>query len=70
MADDVDKANEQLAGHNAACLAAHQAAMANRPAVSASECEDCGVSIPEERRKKARGCTRCTSCQRAFERGK
>lgn len=35
---------------------------------SAEECEECGASIPEERRKAYRGCTRCVSCQTAFER--
>lgn len=30
------------------------------------ECEDCGVEIPEQRRKIG-GVTRCTECQTCFE---
>lgn len=31
--------------------------------ISAIFCGDCGAPIPEDRRKAARGCTRCVECQ-------
>lgn len=65
--DEVDRANEHTAQHNAACLAAHRAAMPTGP--SAEECEVCGKDIPEERRRLAPGCTRCVGCQTIFEQG-
>jgi phage/conjugal plasmid C-4 type zinc finger TraR family protein len=37
---------------------------------SLEECEDCGLDIPEERRKAAKGCIRCIHCQTLFERNK
>lgn len=36
--------------------------------VSLTHCIDCGEPIPEMRREKAPGCTRCTGCQAEFER--
>ncbi|WP_432719863.1 TraR/DksA C4-type zinc finger protein [Jeongeupia wiesaeckerbachi] len=30
-------------------------------------CADCGESIPEQRRIKVAGCTRCIDCQQRFE---
>ena len=30
-------------------------------------CEDCGVEIPQERRKYAAGCSRCITCQTLIE---
>lgn len=35
---------------------------------AAKECEDCGDNIPEKRREKVPGCTRCIRCQQLFER--
>jgi len=37
----------------------------NRPAPGASrtECEDCGETIPEARRKAVPGCVRCVACE-------
>ena len=64
MADEADLAGDQIAKDEEARMAAHRAKMANRPKVSAKICEDCGEMIPEQRRKLAKGCTRCTSCQR------
>jgi len=32
------------------------------------ECEDCGETIPEGRRKAVPGCVRCVSCETNFER--
>lgn len=64
--DEIDRANEQNAQHNQACLAAHRAAMPSGP--SALVC-DCGEEIPETRRRLAPGCTRCIDCQTEFEQG-
>lgn len=35
---------------------------------SATECENCGDDIPEDRRKAYPGCKRCISCQQQHER--
>lgn len=46
-----------------------EAAIARRvryEGVSLSECEECGVEIPQERRDAVKGCRLCTECQ-AFE---
>jgi len=37
---------------------------------SLEECEDCGESIPEDRRIAVQGCTRCIDCQTVSERFK
>jgi len=34
---------------------------------SLGECQDCGIEIPEARRKAVLGCTRCVACQETFE---
>ena len=38
------------------------------PGVSLTECEDCGGTIPEGRRKAAPGCVRCVACETELER--
>jgi len=35
---------------------------------SALHCMDCGVDIPEARRRAVPGCQRCVHCQEVFER--
>jgi len=35
---------------------------------SLEECEECGETIPEQRRLLSKGCTRCTHCQDVWER--
>lgn len=67
MPDPADYGNDRAAEFNADRLADHQAMMANRPEVSALACEDCGEPIPEERRRKSKGCTRCIDCQRDID---
>ncbi len=67
MPDPADLGNDIAAEFNAACLSDHQARMAARPEESALECEDCGEPIPEERRQKSKGCTRCIDCQRDID---
>ena len=58
MPDEADLANDQVAKHNSACLAGHQARRASarsaRPGLE--KCEECGNKIPEERRKLVPGC--------------
>ena len=65
MADEIDQAqaiNEQfLTG----VLADHALRQPNGE--SSTHCEDCHQPIPEGRRKAARGCSRCVTCQEAFE---
>jgi phage/conjugal plasmid C-4 type zinc finger TraR family protein len=34
---------------------------------NSAECEDCGRSIPEDRRRAVPGCLRCVECQERFE---
>jgi len=34
---------------------------------SLGECQDCGIEIPEARRKAVPGCTRCVPCQEVAE---
>lgn len=42
---------------------------ARRPVgLSLEICEGCEEEIPEERREKQPGCTRCVACQSVFER--
>lgn len=38
--------------------------------ISLEDCEDCGESIPEERRVALQGCKRCVYCQTVAERFK
>ena len=65
MADQIDQAQEQDAAYLQAAL---ERAAANRPSgPSLERCEDCGERIPERRRQAVQGCTRCISCQEAFE---
>lgn len=67
--DEGDVAQDYQAKHNAAAVAGHQAKMASQMAnPSLVICEDCEEKIPEERRKKQPGCTRCVACQSLYER--
>jgi RNA polymerase-binding transcription factor DksA len=45
-----------------------RALMAQAAQASATECEDCGDEIPQERQQAIRGVQRCTHCQTLFER--
>jgi len=50
-------------------IALAQVLARTRPAVeSAHFCIDCGVDIPEARRRAVPGCQRCVDCQEEFER--
>ena len=64
--DDADMAQRNEAVFQQRALEQRLAAMPQGEA--AIECEECGAAIPEERRKAARGCTRCIRCQEQFER--
>ncbi len=44
------------------------AARSKPGASTLAECIDCGIEIPEKRRKAAPGCTRCVGCQQEHER--
>lgn len=67
--DEGEVAQDYQAKHNAAAVADHRARMASQMATpSLVVCEDCEEKIPEERRKKQPGCTRCVGCQSVFER--
>ena len=66
--DDADLAQANQADFDRLALAHRLAAMPSGE--SAMECEDCGATIPEGRRKAAPGCTRCIRCQERFERGR
>lgn len=68
MPDPADIAGDYIAAAEKARNRAFHAKMANRPAVSAAECEDCGERIPENRRRMSKGCTRCISCETEFDR--
>ncbi|AXG42652.1 TraR/DksA family transcriptional regulator [Photorhabdus laumondii subsp. laumondii] len=64
MSDSVDIAEK----HIAATLERQIKAVIGRHiSVSAFECEDCGNSISEERRKAVIGVTRCMTCQSILE---
>ncbi|KMW71141.1 hypothetical protein TI10_22360 [Photorhabdus luminescens subsp. luminescens] len=64
MSDSVDIAAE----HIAATLERQIKAVTDRGiSVSAFECECCGNSIPEERRKAVIGVTCCITCQSIIE---
>lgn len=67
MSDIIDRASEQEAAFLADALCRAQRPSEN--AVSAEECEDCGIAIPEARRKAVPGCTRCVFCQTYHEHG-
>lgn len=67
--DEGDVAQDYQAKHNAAAVAGHRARMAGQMATpSLVICEDCEEKIPDERRKKQPGCTRCVACQSVYER--
>ena len=63
--DEIDRAEEANQAFLDAVLAAHYRNRLHGD--SATHCEDCHSSIPEERREAAPGCTRCIKCQSAFE---
>lgn len=67
MADALDKASEYAAAAAAARVSQIRAAASGSDA-GGIYCEDCGMEIPEGRRRAVPGCTRCVSCQDAFER--
>lgn len=65
--DEMGLHNAQL--HNDLALLQHQQAHAVDPnAVSADWCEDCGIEIPEARRKAVPGVTQCIDCAKEAER--
>lgn len=64
--DDADIAGRNQEILDGMALAAQLAAIPTGEA--AMECEECGASIPEARRKAAPGCRRCIGCQTTFER--
>lgn len=67
--DEGEVAADYQAKLNAAGLADHRAKMSRQLATPSLEiCEDCEDEIPEERRKKQPGCTRCVACQSLHER--
>jgi phage/conjugal plasmid C-4 type zinc finger TraR family protein len=69
MADFADIAATCEANFRADALAARTASAAHGGSdLSATECEECGEPIPEARRRAVPGCTRCTECQKEFER--
>ncbi|MCP9267823.1 TraR/DksA family transcriptional regulator [Xenorhabdus sp. XENO-1] len=64
MFDVIDRACQYAEETLARQIAEH----VNRPVgTSAFECEDCGEAIPEIRRIRVMGCTRCVGCQADFE---
>lgn len=64
MKDIIDRANELAEKEREVALAKHR----NRTtACSLTHCEDCAEPIPEIRRQKVQGCTRCIDCQTAYE---
>ena len=65
MADRIDQAQERQERHLRESLARATAARPKGPSLEI--CEDCGGEIPERRRRAVEGCTRCISCQEAFE---
>ncbi len=65
MADQIDQAQERQAEYTRAAL--ERAAAAKPTGPSLKFCEDCGIRIPEQRRQAVEGCTRCITCQEAFE---
>lgn len=63
--DDIDRGQERDQQFLERALAAH---VTNRIAgISATHCEECEEPIPEARRQAVPGCTRCITCQTAFE---
>lgn len=67
--DEGDVAQDYQTKLNAAGVEDHRARMANQMATpSLMLCKDCEEKIPEERRKKQPGCTRCVACQSLHER--
>lgn len=65
--DIADKANDHIEKEQAAALEAAVEAARAANGISAMSCQDCGETIPEERREAAKGCTRCAECQSKFE---
>jgi phage/conjugal plasmid C-4 type zinc finger TraR family protein len=65
--DDVDRANAQKAGHDAACLEAHRRMMPTGP--GSDICLGCGEPIPAERRRLKPSASHCVDCQWEIENG-
>ncbi len=60
---------DEMGLHNDLALLQHQQAHAVDPkAVSADWCEDCGIEIPDARRKAVPGVQLCVDCQGEIER--
>lgn len=65
--DEIGQHAEQF--HQDLSLLQHQQAHAVDPnAVSADLCEDCGIEIPDARRKAVPGVTQCIDCAKEAER--
>lgn len=66
MADLIDQAFEYEQANLTEALYQHanRAATENNPDI---ECVECGVEIPEARRKARPGCLRCVTCQEDLE---
>jgi phage/conjugal plasmid C-4 type zinc finger TraR family protein len=69
MMDDLDRARVLNDFHTARAVEAIRTASGSCfRRESALECEDCGETIPEARRRAVPGCTRCVACQGELER--
>ncbi|TCP13766.1 TraR/DksA family transcriptional regulator [Crenobacter luteus] len=65
MTDIYDRAQELEQRQREEALA--RQAGRQRAGAGLSHCEDCGDEIPQQRREKVPGCTRCVSCQSDVE---
>jgi len=65
MADQIDQAQQRQAKYLQHSLDRVAASRPNGPSLEC--CEDCGGRIPEKRRQAVQGCTRCITCQEAYE---
>lgn len=68
LGDVIDRANDRAQALNDDRIAEVRrqvALQASHP--SATDCEDCGASIPEARRKAIPGVSRCVDCATAVE---
>lgn len=70
MGDDVDRAQRATEVYQDAAMRTFRARQAGSlQATAARDCRDCGLPIPEARRKANPAAERCIFCQIKFERG-
>lgn len=61
--DDAQKIEQHLLN---AALSMHRE-QANKPGAAFEHCQECGITIPKQRREAVKNCSTCVDCQSLIE---